>query len=264
MDDQLDGFLSANEPAEAAVEPVEAPPVAEVPVEATEAPPETVERPRGPDGKFIAKGEAPEAPAVDGASPAPTEPSLDHAALIGERRRRQEAEAREAEKDRLIAEFQSRQPQTPPPDFWEDPDQAFNHRLQSVLPDITERIRSELRVERVKESAEEARGRYQDYDQTIDVFRQLAAQNPDIEQQMLMSRDPAEFAYKTAKTHQEVTQYGSIDQLIEAKVAERLKAQPAPVPPIPETLADAQSSRGAPASAITAPPTLDQILGRTP
>jgi hypothetical protein len=140
-------------------------------------------------------------------------------------------------------------------------DQAFNHRLQTVLPDITERIRSELRVERVKESADDARARYQDYDQTIDVFHQLATQNPSLQQQMLMARDPAEFAYKTAKTHQEVTQYGSIDQMIEAKVAERLKAQPAPTP-IPDTLADAQSSRGVSADTVTSPPTLDQILGR--
>lgn len=259
MDDQLDGFLNTNEPVEAAV--VETPPEAEAVVEAVETPPETVERPRGPDGKFIAKGDQPPAdPAVEGASPAPAEPSLDHAALIGERRRRQEAENERETLRQQLAQFQT---QTPPPDFWEDPDQAFNHRLQSVLPDITERIRSELRVERVKESAEEARGRYQDYDQTIDVFHQLAAQNPALGQQMMMSRDPAEFAYKTAKTHQEVSQYGSIEQLIEAKVAERLKAQPVPTPPIPDTLADAQSSRGAPASAITAPPTLDQILGRT-
>lgn len=253
MDDQLDGFLASEE---APVEPVEAPPAAEAPVEATEAPTETVERPRGPDGKFIAKAE-PEVPAE---GPAPIEPPIDHAALIGERRRRQEAEAREAEKDRLIAEFQSRQPQTPPPDFWDDPDQAFNHRLQTVLPDITERIRSELRVERVKESADDARSRYQDYDQTIDVFHQLATQNPSLQQQMLMARDPAEFAYKTAKTHQQVQSYGSIEQMIEAEVAKRLTAQPAPTAPIPDTLADAQSSRGAPAA--TAPPTLDAILGR--
>jgi hypothetical protein len=213
--------------------------------------------PRGPDGKFIAKAE-PEVPA-EGAPPAPVEQPIDHAALIGERRRRQEAENEREALRQQLAQFQT---QTPPPDFWDDPDQAFNHRLQTVLPDITERIRSELRVERVKESADDARSRYQDYDQTIDVFHQLATQNPSLQQQMLMARDPAEFAYKTAKTHQQVQSYGSIEQMIEAEVAKRLTAQPAPATPIPDTLADAQSSRGAPASAITAPPTLDAILGR--
>lgn len=261
--DGLEDFLKGSETDEA--DPVPAEPTGEVVADTVATEPAVdqqpaepkAEQPRGPDGKFLPKGE-PEPPAVT-ASPAVEEPQLDHAALIGERRRRQEAEQRIAEYEARLAQ----QPQQPPPDFWEDPDQAFNHRLNTVLPEITERIRSELRVERVKESAEEARSRYQDYDQTIDVFHQLASQNPALGQQMLMSRDPAEFAYKTAKTHQQVTQYGSIDALIEAEVAKRLTAQPAPTPapPIPDTLADAQSARGTSAEPFKVP-TLDDILKR--
>jgi hypothetical protein len=132
------------------------------------------------------------------------------------------------------------------------------------MPQLTEQIKAELRADRIRESATEARSKYQDYDQAIDVFHEIAAQNPALYQQMEMARDPAEFAYSKAKSELEIRQHGGLDGLIEARVKAALeKAQPAPVqtPPVPDTLADAQSARGSSAETLHIP-TFDEILKR--
>ncbi len=103
--DNLDAFLNGDTTAEQPVEQVEAP-----------------EQPRDDAGRFAPKGE-PEQPEA-GASPVPEqlkEPELDHKALLGERRRRQDAEARLAELERQLSAPQTTvQPQTVP-DMFEDP-----------------------------------------------------------------------------------------------------------------------------------------------
>jgi hypothetical protein len=274
--DGLDDFLKANAPVDdsgadqvptdpqAAADPVKAdagdPPADPTPP-ADPAP--TADRPRGPDGKFIAKGDAqPVDPAAAGAPPAPQEPTLDHAALIGERRRRQDAEERYRVLEERLNKLET--PAQPAPELWDDPDAYFNHRLTGVMPQLTEQIKAELRADRIRESATEARSKYQDYDQAIDVFHEIAAQNPALYQQMEMARDPAEFAYSKAKSELEIRQHGGLDGLIEARVKAALeKAQPAPVqtPPVPDTLADAQSARGSSAETLHIP-TFDEILKR--
>jgi hypothetical protein len=91
-------------------EPVEA--VEQEPVQ--EAAP--VEVPRDEHGRFAPKGEE------KSASPAPVEePQLEHPALIGERRRRQEAEARIVEYEAKLAAMQRPEP-APMPDPIVDPE----------------------------------------------------------------------------------------------------------------------------------------------
>lgn len=258
--DELEDFLKASEP----VEEVE---TAETPVEPVEAPEEAQAEPegpaRGPDGKFIAKGEKP-AEEPQSASPAPEQPTLEHPALLGERRRRQEAE------DRLRAmetELQSlKTAPTPqvqaPADFWEDPEGYIQNKASQLA---AEQARQIVQGELLSRSMNRVRGKYEDFNEAAQTFGQMIQRNPDLYEQMLAADEPAEFAYTQAKEQMELSQYGSISALVAAKVAAELaKAQPAPTPvptPIPETLADAQSAASA-ATAIPAAKSFDDILGR--
>jgi hypothetical protein len=256
MEDNLDEFLKADEPV-AEVEITEAPEA----VETGEAQPETVERPRGPDGKFIAKGEA-ETP-TEAASPAAVEPPLDHAALLGERRRRQEAEARIAEYEARFAQ-QPQAPQAPQgaPDMFEDPEGYTRYIASQAAQVARQEAYGQFQYQRIGMAAAQFAPTVPDYEDKVQVFQQMVAVNPHLLQELYRAPNPAEYAYNTAKTQIEISQYGGLEKMIEARVADALKSQPAQqaTPPIPDTLADAQSARGSSASLTV--PTLDDILKR--
>lgn len=256
--DNLEEFLKADVTPEVEIDEPEA--VTTEPVEA-EAP---SERPRGPDGKFIAKGEEPAT--AESASPAPQEAPLDHAALIGERRRRQEAEARIEALEKQFAQFQQpqAQPQQPqgPPDRWEDPEGYDAWLVQQAAQAAQTQAIQAVQQQRIYESAVRARGKYADYGEAHEVFGQMAQRNPALFEQMLQSADPAEFAYTQAKSEMEIRQFGGIDALVAAKVAEALKTQTPAPQAIPDTLADAQSARGSATGDGFTVPSLDDILRR--
>ena len=256
--DELDDFLKGPEAIEETVETPEP-----ETTEAAQEPEESAAPVRDEKGRFAPKGEqepvaqTPEA----SAPPALEENPVPVKALQEERRKRQELEAR-------LAEYEARLSQTPPqpaPDIWEEPDGYFDHRLNQVLPAIEQRVMERLQNQRIAESADEARTKFADYEEVIGTFQEMMKANPVLEQQLRNHRNPAEFAYSTAKTQREIQQYGSLDALIQARVqaeAEKLKAQyTPPAPSIPDSLAEAQSARSS-AAAPFAPPTLDEILGR--
>lgn len=260
--DNLEDFLKGPETEEVVEEAVAEPVVEEVAAEPTEP---TADRPRGPDGKFLPKGEkqAEEAASV---SPTPQDPPLDHPALIGERRRRQEAEA-EIERLRTQAAPLAVQPQPQGlPDRWEDPEGYDQYLIAKAGAIAQEQAVHAVQTQRIYQSALNARAKYADYGDAHAVFGEMVQSNPGLFHQMLHSPDPAEFAYTTAKTEMEIRQYGGIDKLVEARVQARLaETQPAitPTPTIPDTLADAQSARGSSSAQPFTVPSLDQILGRT-
>jgi hypothetical protein len=264
--DNLDDFLKTDEP----VETVEAEaPEAEAPAEpqtTEEQPAPTAERPRGPDGKFIPKGETPATEPEDGASPAPQESQFDREATIGERRRRQEAERRLAEYEARFAQMQQSPPvqQAPQgaPDMFEDPEGYTRYVAAQAAEVARQEAYGQFQYQRIDTAARQFAPTVPDYAEKVQVFQQMAQSNPALLQELFRANNPAEYAYNTAKTQLEISQYGGIEGLIKARVEDALKAKaPAPTsPPIPDTLADAQSSRGS--SESFTPPTLDQILGR--
>lgn len=227
----------------------------------TEPTPEVTEQeqpvqPRDESGRFAPKGEE------ESASPAPVEekPTLEHPALIGERRRRQEAEARAAE---LEARLNS-QPAPQPADIWENTQEWQSQFRDQLLTEAEQRAVARIEERNIARSAIAARSKYQDFDEVIGTFSELARQNPMLERQLRDADNPGEFAYTTAKTQMELQQYGGdVGALVAARVkAELEKAQPKPPEPgvtIPESLAGAQSARG-----TTAPTpssfSLDDIL----
>ena len=249
--DDMDDFLKGE---------IEEPTVVETPepeaVETVEEPVKA-ERPRGPDGKFIPKGEE---EAV--ASPVTEEPRLEHPALIGERRRRQEFEQRVKELEAQLQQVQN--PPQPKPDMFDNPEGWEGHFGQQITQTAVQQatINSKLEMSEML-----ARDKFDDFDDMKSKFMELAGENPVLAQQALGDPHPWRKAYqiaKTAVTMQEVgaTDVGSLRAEIEAKVRAELAAEVKAPPPIPDTLANAQSARGSSAESLPSPLSLDQILGR--
>lgn len=263
--DGLEDFLNT-EPQAETPEPVQAEQqTEEQPVEGVVSEGPT----RDEKGRFAPKGatetvENAETPQA--ASPAAEEPTLDHKALIGERRRRQEAEDRIRALEEQFARLQQPQVQPQqqqgPPDRWEDPDGYDRYLIEQAAHYAREQAVHAMNQQRIHQSAVRARGKYEDYDTAHQVFGEMAQRNPVLLDQMLASDDPAEFAYSEAKSEMDIRQHGSIEALIEARVAQRLAAAPPAPAPIPDTLADAQSSRGSSGQSFTAP-SFDEILRRS-
>jgi hypothetical protein len=172
----------------------------------------------------------PEAPASVAISEPPSQPvetapaTIPYAALRDERNKRQALEAE------LAAYRASQQPQPPmqtqaqpadAPDMFEDPAGFQAWVRQAAASDAMQLARQEFALERTRASAIAAQSKYADYDATIEAFKGLAAANPGLEQTMMQQPDPAEWAYRTAKTHLEVAQYGSVDALVEARLKQR-------------------------------------------
>lgn len=282
MSGDLDSVLNGSEPTVAA-EPIETPAAPEPQPEAVAEAPEPVAeqpetgQPRDEKGRFAPKGEKEE-----GASPAPAnEPPLDHAAVLGERRRRQEAEARLREMEARLASFQQPQPhvqqpmaQQPPAAiefnedlYWSNPQQFLAGFAQQIKNGVLQEVQSivpQIVTGTTLDRAEAAaRARHEDYDGARDAFYQAAIVNQALAQKAMAQADPAEFAYQEGKRLLEMANYGSTNEYIEAEVARRLaEAQPAqPAPVIPVSLADAPAA-GPPGVAPSAPLTLDAILNR--
>lgn len=261
--DNLDDFLKGNDDAQPELTEATATEAVETPAEATEAPqarPEgeqpKAERPRGPDGKFIPKGEETGSPPVQ-------ESTIPESALLGERRRRQEAEQRLQQYEQYLAQLQ----QQPDPDMFEDPEGFKKSLRDQIKAEAIAEARREaaetFQYHRIASAAQQFMAGKEDYQEAVNVFGQMASVNPRLLAEMQASPNPAEYAYNAGKTQIEIAQHGSIEAVVQARVEAELKAKqaaPATSPQVPDTLADAQSSRGSAAPLNV--PTLDDILKR--
>lgn len=209
-------------------EPVEAPPAVETPTEATTEPVETTERPRGPDGKFIPKGDKEPVEPVASATPAPLEETgnIPIAALKDERSKRQ---AIEQERDQLrqqLAQYQQPQAQPQaqvvgPPDRWDDPEGYDRWLVGQASQAAREEAIQAYTFQRIQTDAAQFRADKPDYDEAIGLFGRMAETNPGLIEQMQQAPSPAKFAYDTGKLQAEITQHGGIDGLVEARLKAR-------------------------------------------
>jgi hypothetical protein len=239
----LDDFLKDDE-LPVAEEAPETPEAVETPIadEPEEKAPVRDER-----GRFASKAE-PEAPPAE-------EPPLDHAALLGERRRRQEAEQRLAEIEQRIA-----QPPQPAPDIFEDTQGWQQHLSQDIVQQSVQQATFNARLDM---SEMMVRQSHPDFEDKKAVFLDLMNETPGLRERALQDPHPWNFAYQYVGNHQRMAELSAVNVAeLEAKLRERITAElkAAPPPQVPDTLAAAQSSRGS--SAAYSPPTLDQILQR--
>jgi hypothetical protein len=259
--DILNGEEPAAEapPEEVVAETVEAEPV-------VDEQPEQVGQPRGPDGKFLPKGE-PET--AISAPPAPQEEPghIPIAALKDERSKRQTLENELAQLREQMQRMQQPQPIVQPegpPDQWDDPDGYRDWLIKTAEERATQAATQAFNIQRIRADAAQFSVDKPDYDQTIQAFRQLADVNPALYEQMQAAPSPAKFAYETARTHLEIQQYGSLDALIAARVEaaqkEALAALPSQLPSLPPSISSDRSVGSRSGPAWSGPASIDDLL----
>ena len=232
----LDDILS-DKPVTPPAEAKEAPPAARaepqtaVPVSSTRRAHQVKERAaregreRDPEtGKFVEAAETkdelapaaveakPEAKAAPEAKPEPVAPpkqdltEKERAFLRMAEEERHKRQVLELELAKRVAPNAAQQQTAQPTvSFQENPELYFNALFQ-------EQQNTAIKT-RVETSEMLARKTYPDYQEKCDKFKELCQLTPGLFQQALVQPDPAEFVYKTAKTHQELADAGSIDEL---------------------------------------------------
>jgi hypothetical protein len=236
------------------------------------AEPETIGQPRDESGRFASKEETgAETPQATAEPVSPTEQKAElrpeeHPALIGERRRRQEAEARAAELEARWLQMQQQQKAQPeaPVDFWDNPQGAIATQVQQAVMQALQAEKQQQTMARINESEVKAKATYADYDDAFRAFQQAAQANPSLIQQMTSAGDPAEFAYKKGKTALDLERVGSIDELLANAKAqweqEARAAMPAPTATLPSTTATDGSVGGRGGPAWAGPKSLEEHL----
>lgn len=138
------------------------------------------------------------------------------AALLDERRKRQELERELAKlQGKLEAYSQTVKPpeaapQPSPEDmFYRDPVAFVNTRVAQ---------------ERLAISEELVRQQHDDYDDVVKAFVEAAHKAPHLVAQMQVNPNPARYAYQTGKAYLQARQYGSIDEM-KTKIREELRAE---------------------------------------
>jgi hypothetical protein len=254
--DILDGTEPTEEVTEEVVETVETPEATETEQPAVAA----VERPRGPDGKFIPKGEAQSAP------PAPQdEPgNIPIAALKDERSKRQELERKLAELEQRLSQPAPQPAQEGPPDRWEDPEGYDRWLIAQATSQASQAADQRFVVQRIQTSAEEAKAKYPDYLDKKSVFEQMAQVNPMLLEEMVRHPNPAQYAYDVARTQIELQQYGGLEGLIEARIkareAEAMQGLQQQLPSAPPTISADRSVGARSGPAWSGPRSIDDLL----
>ena len=182
-------------------------------------------------GQFVAKELGAKEPAEAPKEPA-KEPVKEPASALAvpaqpEFTEREKAFLRAAQEERTKRQELERRMAAPPPakdepakTFWEDPEGALARQ--------NEQHQAQLRTVWLNTAEAIARTRYTDYEQEKAVFVEMATQSPALYQEMLVSPDPAEFAYRTGKARRELKEAGGLEQLkakIEAETRTRLEAE---------------------------------------
>lgn len=225
---------------------------------------ETVDEAEETTGEEEESAEAQEPEAEEDSTPEPKseekEESWTKAAVLDERRKRQELEAR-------LKEYESRkqEPKTRP-DVFEDAEGAFRHTEES-FSDQMRSMRLDMSVEMMKTAKP-------DYAEKEAAFIELASENPELVAQMNRHPNPARFAYETAEKHQKwqemqnVDEYrskleaeirGKLEQEFAEKYSAKAEAQAKKKAAITPSLTDARSSPGTEESTDDS---LDSILQR--
>lgn len=248
---------------------------------------ETPERPRDDLGRFAPKAEAEIAPAEvpkveakpETAAPPvetterpkeDTEGSIPPWRLREMREERDAArsEAEQARRERI--ELQSRlakleTPKAEPVDFFADPDQALNQRLDPIKSDF-EKFKGELRLEMSKELAVIKYGQPAVTEMESAIEKAMQSNHPDVPAlaaRMRTSNNPAAVAMDWHKNQKLLTETGGDLTAYKAKVRDEALKDPEFMAKVMEA-ARAQAGSAAGRPAINLPPSLSRASGSAP
>lgn len=228
------------------------------------ADPEQSGQPRDENGRFARKGE-------EGASPAPVEeqeePPYEHAAVKGERNRRQAAETERdtlrSELDALKQQFQQLQQPAPapPPSLWDD-EQGWQQHFGQQVAQFTS-MNAKLDMSEMLASQT-----HEDFDEMKESFVRMAEQNPALAQQALAAKHPWEKAYQIARNAATMAELGATDlDTLKAKLREEILAEQqqgqTPVPQqtqLPPSLTGERNVGARSGPAWAGPTPLNQLL----
>lgn len=184
------------------------------------------------------------APAGTPAQPPVEQLTAKEAAFLA---RAQDETRKRQELERRLAALEK--PAEPAKTFWDDPEAAMKAQDDKIAQAVAS---TALRTSEII-----ARNRYADFDEKVAEFGKLCAANPWLAAQCQQSPDPADFAYKTGKSHQELQQLGGIEQIkekvrqeteaavrvkIEAELKAKAEALAAERAAIPGSLSNARST----------------------
>ncbi|QZP07782.1 hypothetical protein [Caenibius sp. WL] len=211
--------------------------------EVVETPAEPVQQPRDEAGRFATKetGETPQETPAEPVEPTGGDlPKEEFEGLKAERKRRQAAEE---ERDRLREQLQSNQnPPAPPPSLWDDEQGWTQHFGGQVIQAAALNARLDM-------SEMMARQANPDFEEAKQEFLAMAQQNPALLDMARADPHPWNKAYQIVKSHRAMQELGatdvtSLEQKLREKIQAEMAAQAPAAPVLPNSLADAQSSRG--------------------
>lgn len=223
-----------------------------------------VDRPRDEHGRFAKQdtGETQAEPEAS-ASPAPEPTHIPESALLGERRRRQEAEQRAQYLEQQMQAFQRQQQPQQPVDFWEDPNAVISTQVNQAVNTALQQWEARQVQMQAEKAEAAARAKYQDYDDAFAKFREQLQINPALLNELQRASDPAEFAYQRGKAAIDMADpdayRAKVESELEAKLRAKIEAEllaSAPRPhSLPTTTAGQRSvgDRGGPAWAGPTP-----------
>lgn len=225
------GGAPAPEPSTVEAEPTPAPEQVAAPEPAPTTTVEQQERARNERGQFV-KAEPVTPPVEERSHTVPV------AAMLEERRKRQELEAR-------LAALQPKAPEVKDEDFWQAPAQA----TRQLVDYQAQQVQSEILNLKYELAEDLTRSLHPDYDAVREEFvAKVTSGDPwavAIAQQMGAKPNPAKFVYDQSKklaALSEFEQAGSLDALrarIEAEVRAKIlteQSRPAPPPAVPQSL----------------------------
>lgn len=210
----------------------------------------------------------------EGATPGATEQQrlVPVAALQDERRKRQEAaelvRELQARIDAIERDTQARRQPAPEPEP-ELTEDAIMADLPKAFKTVERKFEQRLDGMRYQMSEAQARKIYNDYDEVIQEYVQLARQNPVVAQQVHMDAAPAFAAYdyvKKARAAREASDPKKLEEKIQAEVSKRLQAEldklkaiPA-AQQVPQSIGSVRGSGATSNPAWSGPPSMSDIL----
>jgi molecular chaperone GrpE (heat shock protein) len=171
-------------------------------------------------------------PVVPAAPAAPTQPVESPETAAYKKAMREEREKRQA----LQAELEALKKPKVEVDPWTD--------LPGALAQQQKAFQDQLQQQRLMISEDLARDKYADFEEVIQHFNHAVEANPALANQMVASRNPAEFAYKQGLLHKElgavngdpIAYRTKLEKDVEARVRAEFEAKYKAAPSVPTSL----------------------------